>query len=154
LFGPTPIETASPKRSSCHCRRLLERRHLQIETKERLVHTEGLHLRREREIEVEQLERERDVSGGMALDELGRGAAAARLGQAHPGPHTRGPRIIRRRGHHAAPSRVAADDNGPPPQVGMVELLDRGKIGVHVRKQDPHFNAWRPPSRCGHPSIF
>ena len=99
LFGPAPTETPSPNRSATArwTRRASSRasssvRDPAVEAEERLVHAEGLHLRRERQVEVEQLQRERDVAlAGVPRRTRLRGRAAGPRARLMPASHARRP---------------------------------------------------------------
>ena len=74
-------------------------------------------------------------------DEHGVRAPAQRLGAAHGRPDaelTGG--VVRGRDDPTA-ARIAADDERPRAQLGLLELLDRREEGVEVEMRDDHASA-------------
>jgi len=72
-----------------------------------------------------------DVRGEVRFDDDGPRAQPTRLAAAHRGADTERLGLVARREHDSA-----ADDNGPPPQVRRVALLDGRVEGVEVGMQD------------------
>jgi hypothetical protein len=114
--------------------RTIERRRA-TETEERLVDAERLDVGRVTRVEVEQLERERDVLVGIALDVLGVRTEPPRLLERHPCAHAERPRLVRSRSHDAAAPRIAAHDDRLAAKPGVLRLLDRREERIHVDEQ-------------------
>ncbi len=117
-------------------RGVLQRAAAGAETEERLVHAERLHVGRDGEEELQQLERLLHVLARIALDVLGVRTEATSLRERHACAHPRWSRLVRRRRHHATAGRVAADDHGLAAQLRVQGLLDRREERVHVHEQD------------------
>src|SRR5207237_8424550 len=107
-----------------------------VESDECLIDAEWLDLRREAEIEIEQLDRERDVFVGIAFDVFGAGTQASSFGERHSGADAERARFVGGCGDDAAARRIAAHDHRAALEARMMYLLDRGEEGVHADQKD------------------
>ena len=63
-------------------------------------------------------------------------SSRAGAGCRHGGVNAKAAGLIAAGRHDAPAGRIAADDDGLPPEFGVVPLLHGGKKGVHVHMDD------------------
>ena len=64
------------------------------------------------------------------------GTERAGTGRRHGGVNAKTAGLIAAGRHDAPAGRIAADDDGLPPEFGVVSLLHRRKEGIHVHMDD------------------
>ncbi len=110
---------------------------------ERLIDRDRLHKRAERSQDLEDLRRDFSVAGPVRLHDHRIGAEPESDRRRLGAPAPERPRLVARRGDHA-PLAPPAHEDRPAPQLGVVELLDGRKEGVHIDVQDCAQRGHRP----------